>query len=239
MRAAMRAFIPATARAQAQTAPTPLYSGSLGGGFALTGGNTDTKNFNLAFNLVRDPKTRNIIKAEALYLRGSQDDILNLDRLAVKLRDEYSLSTRTFLFGELSYLRDQFKAIDYLIAPVGGIGYKLIFTDRTTLAVSGGGGGFFENNPGIPATKSGSVNAGQDLSWKMSDTATLTQSIGTLWKANDFEDSLTNFKVGVTSSIASKLELKVEFLDSYKTRPPSATIKKNDTAFVTTFLLKY
>ena len=157
----------------------------------------------------------------------------------MKLRDEYSLSKRTFLFAEGSYLRDQFKDILYLVAPIGGAGFKLIATDDTTLAVSGGAGGYFEKNTGLELKKSGSINAGQNFSHKLSTTATFTQSVATLWKTNDFEDSLTNFSVGVTTTLYRKLELKVEFLDSYKTKPPNATIKKNDTAFLTTFLLKY
>jgi putative salt-induced outer membrane protein YdiY len=229
----------AIAMAQATTPPMPLYSGSFGGGLALTGGNTDTKNFNLSFNLLRDPKKKNVFKVDALYLRGSQTGILNLNRAAVKVRDEYTLTGRTFLFAEMGYLRDPFKDIRYLIAPVGGIGYRLINNDRTLLAVSGGAGGFFEKNSGVPMKKSGSLNAGENFSQKISGTATLTQSISTLWKTSDFEDSLTNFSVGMTSTLYKKLDLKVEFLDTYKTRPPNPTIKRNDTAFVMTFLLKY
>lgn len=216
-----------------------VYTGSFGGGLALTGGNTDTKNFNLTFNLVRDPKTRNVFKADALYLRGSQNDVLSLDRSLVKVRDEYNLSTRVFLFGEMGYLRDQFKDIRYLLSPIGGAGYRLITNDTTQLAVSGGAGGYFEKNTGLPVKKSGSVNAGQSFSQKLTPTSTLTESVATLWKTNDFGDSLTNFGIAVTTTLYGNLELKVEFLDSYKTKPPNPTIKKNDTAFLTTFLLKY
>jgi putative salt-induced outer membrane protein YdiY len=227
------------AMAQATTPPMPVYSGSFGGGLALTGGNTDTKNFNLTFNLLRDPKKKNVFKADALYLRGSQSGTLNLNRAAVKVRDEYTLTGRTFLFAEMGYFRDPFKDIRYLLAPVGGIGYRIVNNDRTLLAVSGGAGGFFEKNSGVPVKKSGSLNAGENFSQKLSDMATFTQTVSTLWKTSDFEDSLTNFSVGVTSKLYKKLDLKVEFLDSYKTRTPSPTIKKNDTAFVMTFLLKY
>jgi putative salt-induced outer membrane protein len=224
---------------QTPPAPTPVYTGSFGGGFALTGGNTDTKNFNLVFSLVRDPKTKNVFKADALYLRGSQNDVLNLHRAAVKLRDEYSISRRVFLFAELGYLRDPFKQIDYLFAPIGGIGYKLIASDPTTLSISGGVGGLFEKNPGFDLKKSGSLNAGENFSHKISTTATITQSVSTLWKMDDFSDSLTTFSAALTTTLYKKLELKVEFLDTYKTRPPNPTIKKNDTAFLTTFLVKY
>jgi putative salt-induced outer membrane protein YdiY len=224
--------------AQAQE-PLPVYTGSFGGGLALTGGNTDTRNFNLAFNLVRDPKTKNVFKTDFLYLRGTQNDVLSLDRSSLKVRDEYSLSKRVFLFGEVSYLRDQFKGIRYLLAPIGGAGYKLITTDDTVLSFSGGAGGFFEKNTGLAVSRSGSISAGQSFSQRLSGTARLTQSVATLWKTNDFGDSLTNFSLGVTSTLYRKLELRVEFLDSYKTKPPSVTIKKNDTAFLTTFLLKF
>lgn len=216
-----------------------IYSGSFGGGFALTSGNTDTKNFNLTFSLVRDPKTKNVFKADALYLRGSQNDVLTLHRSSLRLRDEYNLSKRVFLFGEFGYLRDDFKDIQYALAPIGGVGYRLIANDRTTLSVSGGAGGYFEKNSYVPVKKSGSVNAGQDFSHKLTATSTLTEAVSTLWKMNDFGDSFTNFRVGVASTLYKKLELKVEFLDSYKTKPPNPTIKKNDTAFLTTFMLKY
>jgi putative salt-induced outer membrane protein YdiY len=185
-----------TVLAQAPAAPTPLYTGSFGGGLAITGGNTDTTNFNLAFSLVRDPKTKNVFKADALYLRGSDREVVNLDRAAIKGRDEYSLSKRVYLFGEMGYLRDKFKDIDYALAPIGGIGYKLIVTDNTLLDVSGGAGGFFEKNSGVPLKKSGSVNAGQIFTQKLSATATLTESLATWWKTNDFGDSLTNFRIG-------------------------------------------
>jgi putative salt-induced outer membrane protein YdiY len=224
--------------AQAPATP-PVYTGSFGGGLALTGGNTDTKNFNLAFSLTRDPKTRNVVKANALYLRGTQNDVLSLDRAALNLRDEYTLSNRTFTFGQFDYLRDQFKDIRYLVAPVVGLGYKLVNNDNTLLSVSGGAGGIWEKNSDVSVKGTGNLNAGQSFSQKLSSTAAITESIATLWKTNDFGDSLTNFALGLTTSISERLQLKIEFQDSFKNKPPRVTIKKNDTAFLTTFVLKF
>ena len=124
-------------------------TGNFGGGFAITSGNTDTKNFNLTFAMVRDPKTRNVIKANAAYLRGDQNDILSVDRTSINLRDEYTLSGRTFAFGQVDYLRDQFKQIIFLWAPGGGLGYKLLDGENTKFAVDGGAGAIFEKNPGL------------------------------------------------------------------------------------------
>jgi putative salt-induced outer membrane protein YdiY len=219
--------------------PPPVYTGSFGGGLALTSGNSDTKNYNLAFSLVRDPKKKNVIKFNALYLRGTQMDVLSIDRAAVTLRDEYTISNRVFTFQQLDYLHDQFKQIRYLITPIGGMGYKLITNDHTSLAFSGGAGGVWEKDIGFAVKGSGDINLGESFGQKISSTAAITESVSTLWKTNDFEDSLTNFAAGVTTSINRKLELKVEFQDNYKNKPVLATLKKNDTAFLTTFVVKY
>jgi putative salt-induced outer membrane protein YdiY len=217
----------------------PVYTGSFGAGFALTGGNTSTKNYNLSFALVRDPKTKNIVKFNALYLRGTQNDILSVDRATANIRDEYTFSKRVFVFEQIDYLRDQFKDIRYVIAPTAGLGFKLINNDRTLLAFSGGAGSISEKDLGVAAHTSGSINSGETFSQKISSTATFTQSVGTLWKTDDFQDSLTNFAVGVSTSVSKKLELKVEFQDIYKNKPVLATLKKNDTAFVTALVVKY
>lgn len=215
--------------------PTPLWQGTVGAGLSLTSGNADTSNFNLGFDLVRDPSTRNLIKAEGLYLRGSNDGETIVNRSALGVRDEYAYSERTFLFGQVDYLRDTFKSIDYLLAPTAGIGRKLYVTDVALLSVDGGMGVVWEKNPGFELLTSGAVTAGQHFDLRLSETASFTQSITALWKMNDFNDGLYTFRVGLVTSITPRTQLSIEFLDSFKNRPPTPDIKKNDVAIVTTF----
>ena len=108
--------------------PEPVWSGNAGGGLSITGGNTDTTNIHLSYEIVRDPKERNVLKFYGLYLRAEQSDEVTSDRLRLGVRDEYELNERTFLFGEFSYLRDPFKEIDYLMNPVGGVGFRIFET---------------------------------------------------------------------------------------------------------------
>jgi len=229
----------ALAQAPETKAPPPVYTGNIGGGLALTGGNTETKNFNLTANLVRDPKTRNVIKGTAAYLRGDQNDIVNLDRTAINIRDEYTISGRTFVFGQTDYFRDKFKEIIFLWVPAGGIGYKLITNDRALFILDGAVGGYFEKNPGLPTSKSGSLTPGQKFQYKLSPKSTINESLATIFKTKDFNDSLTNFTADVTTTLVGNLELKVGFIDSYKNKPAKASLKKNDTAFVTAFVVKF
>jgi putative salt-induced outer membrane protein YdiY len=217
----------------------PVYTGNAGGGFAVTGGNTQTNNVNLTAALTRDPKTKNVIKATATYLRGKQNKLLNLDRTGFNIRDEYSLSKRTFMFGQVDYLRDKFKEIIFLWVPGGGVGYKLVNSGSTLLSIDGAAGGLLEKNPGRESSKTGSLTTGQRFQQKLSTSATFTESLSTIWKTSDFGDSLTNFSVGATTTLVGNLELKLEFIDSYKNKPAKASLKKNDTAFVTAFVVKF
>lgn len=215
------------------------YTGSISAGLALTSGNTDTTNANLAIGIVRDLKTRNVIKANALYLRGKQNDLLTVDRTSANLRDEYTLSGRTFVFGQMDYFRDKFKDINYLLSPTAGAGYKVLNTDSTLFLLDAGVGGVWEKNVDAAVRAAGSLNTGERFSHKVSSSVALTQSLNTLWKMNDFGDSLSNFAAGLTTTINKRLDIKMEFLDSLKNKPLRIGIKKNDTAFVTSLVVKF
>jgi len=219
--------------------PEPLWTGSAGGGLSITGGNTDTTNINLSFDIVRDPKRRNLLRFFGLYLRGDSSDVVTTDRLRLGARDEYTLSDRTFLFGEFTYLRDPFKEIDYLINPIGGLGYRLYDTDKISMVVDGGAGIVWEKNPGFERDTSGTLNAGQSLTYKFSESAEFTQVLTGLWKMNNFSDALYHFGVGLSSSIIRSLELKVEFILDHKNVTPGPAIKKRDTAFLTSVLYSF
>ena len=115
----------ATAAQAQETTPAKPWTSSVGAGLALTGGNTRTQNYNFSLNSKYDPKTRFVFKAEALYLRGSADGETQVDKASAAARGEYALSDRTFTFGEVSYLRDPFRDINFLVAPVAGVGYRI------------------------------------------------------------------------------------------------------------------
>jgi putative salt-induced outer membrane protein YdiY len=217
----------------------PGWSGSAGFGFSLNRGNTSTTNLNLTFEATDDPKTRTVWKFKGLYLRGDNNGALAVDRLLLEGRNERTLSKRVYAFGQLQFLEDQFKDIDYLIAPSGGIGYKLIMAAMTTLSVDGGLGVKWERNPGL-GTRTSTVFTGSDkFEHKLSTTATITQAFNALWTADDFGDALYTFTAGVAAAVTTRTQLKVELLDTYATRPPTIDVKSNDVALLTALVYKF
>ncbi|HSU89309.1 MAG TPA: DUF481 domain-containing protein, partial [Terriglobia bacterium] len=91
---------PAYSQAPQPTAPPPVWTGNVGAGLALTNGNTDTKNINISLGIVRDPKTRSVLRVNGLYLRGEKESELIVNQAQFTIRDEINISPRTFVFAQ-------------------------------------------------------------------------------------------------------------------------------------------
>jgi putative salt-induced outer membrane protein len=220
-------------------APPPLWTGSAGAGFSMNRGNTDTTNVNLSFEATRDPKTHSVWKFKALYLRGQNGASATVDRFLADARNERDLSRRVYAFGALQFLEDRFKQIDYLWAPAGGVGYRIVAAPMTTLNVDGGLGAKIEKDTRVDRRTDPVVTLSDKFEHKLSKTSSITQGYGALWNATDVGDVIQTFTAGVAASLTARTQMKVEFLDSYVSRPPTVEVKQNDIALLATFVYKF
>jgi putative salt-induced outer membrane protein len=231
----------ATHAAFAQPAPPPPpgWVGSAGAGLAMTSGNSDTSTVNAAYELKRDTGGDFVLRSNGLLVWGKSEGTLTSDRLSLDGRGERKLSDRTAVFANTLYLRDSFKAIDYLLSPTIGVSRLLLKNDRSELGVDGGVGVVWEQNPGLDLQTDGALTAGQQLTHKLTATTELKEKLVALWKMDDFGDALYAFGAGIAASITAATQLKVEFLDTYKTQPPLPGVKKNDIAVLVSFVYKF
>jgi putative salt-induced outer membrane protein len=218
--------------------PVKKYSGTFGAGFALTGGNSNTRSFNFSFDATRDAKTKNVMKANGLYLRTSANDLMITDQLRLNFRDDYLLSKRITVYGAMTYLRDPFKNITYLLNPQGGVGLRVYSTDRAQLSLSVGVGAAWEADRQLDAYLRGTLNASQSFSLKLSNTARLTQSLTVMRKTQDVVDALYHLDVALISQVFKKVDIKIQFIDDYKNKTPIPAIKNNDNALITSLLFR-
>ena len=236
--AAIAAF-PGICFSQTPPPPPPGWAGSASAGLALTQGNSDTSTINAAYELKHDSGGPMVFKSNGLLVRGEAEEIKTSDRLSLDGRLERKLSGRTSLFGATQYLRDSFKSIDYLVSPTVGITRLFVKDDRTELGADVGVGVVWEKNPGLELQTDGAVAAGQQFTRKLTSTTELKEKAAGLWKMDDFDDALYTFGIGLAASITAGTQMKVEFLDTYKARPPLASVKKNDIALLVSFVYKF
>jgi putative salt-induced outer membrane protein YdiY len=250
------ALLVSAGTAGAQTTPSattptpPPWTGNAGFGLSLSRGNTTTSNLNVTFEGTHHSPTDSVWKFKGLYLRGKNNGTLAVDRLNLEARNERPLSRRVYAFANVQFLEDEFKDIDYLLAPSAGIGYKLIATAVTTLNVDGGLGFKTEQDAVIRGASDVVVStsarrtdvvvtASDKFEHKLSTTASLTESLGAIWKAQDFGDALYTITAGAAAALTARTQLKIELLDSYASRPPNASVQSNDVALLTALVYKF
>lgn len=222
----------------AASGPPPGLSGSAGFGLSLTQGNSNTINLSATVDSIYDSKNNNVMKWNALFLRGKQNGVLSVNRISAMFRDENTLSGRMFVFGQLDSLHDTAKGIDYLIAPAVGVGYKVFDSMRNQLAIDTGAGAVVEQDAGVIARGAVALTLSEKLVHQLSETTTLKQAATSLLKTNAFRDGLYTFQAGIAAKISGRLQLSVDVLDTYKNQPLDA-IEKNDIALVTSIVAKY
>jgi putative salt-induced outer membrane protein YdiY len=215
-----------------------IWTVTASAGLALTSGNSDTTSTNAAYDITYDPQRRNIIKSDGLFLRARTEGELTANRLGFNVRDQYRLTPRWYVFAQNQYLKDEFKDIDYLVAPTGGLGYKVFDTAATKLDVDGSVGVVWEKNPGLEVDSSGAIATGEKLVQTITSNTTLTQTFTGLWKTEDFEDALFTFGVSLAVAMSTHTQIKIEVLDTFKNKPPRPTIRKNDVAVLMAIVYK-
>jgi putative salt-induced outer membrane protein len=205
-------------------------TGKLAAGFTFTSGNSSTRSFNVALSLQYDPQTKNLVKADGFFLRNSENGASTVDRTFAHLRDEYNFQPRWFAFGDAQFLKDRFKQIDGLFAPTAGLGVRLIKTKEQELSADLGAGAVFEKDRDHDRTSGGAVRTGESYLWKVSKSASFTQSAFALWKTSDTSDAYYHFEAALGSEVAEHIQLKVGLIDEYKRKPADPTVKRNDVA---------
>jgi putative salt-induced outer membrane protein YdiY len=225
--------------AAAAPPPPPPWTGSVNVGLGLTAGNNDTLNANGGFEVKYDPKKRNLVKTGGLFLYGEAEGEKTAEQYVLTVRDEYALNSRVFVFGDFRYLHDRFKGISYMVAPTGGIGYKILDLPATKIGVGLGGGGVWEKDYGFETNSSGALTFDEKFTRKLTATATVEQSFLALWKTNDFDDALYTFGANFAVAINKQAQLKIQLLDTYKNKPQDVTLKKNDLSLIVGVVFKF
>ena len=119
--------------------PQGIWTGKGQLGYLDTTGNTDSTAFNaiLDMALLEDP-WKHELHLGGQY--GSSSGITSAERWDARLQSNYAFSTDLFVFGGLRYEHDLFDGFQFQASGTAGLGYQIISTAASKLAVQIGAG---------------------------------------------------------------------------------------------------
>lgn len=193
-------------------------------GFVNTSGNTETTTFNTEFLLVyRTTQWTHNAKFQGL---GSQENsVTKAERYYLENKSDFSLDADQYLYGKGSYTDDRFSGFNYQAALSAGYGRYLSNTEALKLQAFVGAG--YRQNDIIGAGAEGEAifTLGQDVAWRISDNAALTQSF-TTEVGNEL--TVSRFEVALESNIIGQVATRLSFQARNTSKVPVGN-KKTDT----------
>lgn len=200
------------------------WSGALDGGFELTRGNSETKNFRLAFRTRRKTlRDELVLYTESLY---SIDDLpsarphITANENRGGARFDHDFTSRFFVFANTDFMTDALQDLNLRSVLGGGGGYHLIKGDKATLNLLGGANFTRENYVDIQRN----LMAGQfgdEFKYRFGRNTSLIQSFAFFPDLTDpGRNYRANFNVGTVTKIVKWFGWQNSLTDTYVTNPP-------------------
>jgi putative salt-induced outer membrane protein len=217
--------------------PEGVWLGAGQGGLVVSSGNTSATSANAKIDLARfDGPWKNTIFAGGLY--GRTNGIQNGSRIEARYRVDHQIDERLFWFAGIDGVRDLFSGFAYQATGSGGMGYRFIATDATSLSGTLGVGyqrlqpqqlikdasGAVVDRINDPASGSAVATAGLEYAHALTKSTKLTDKFNL---TSGSEDTAAANDVALAVSMSNRLALSVGYGVRYNTKP-AAGVKKLD-----------
>ncbi len=215
------------------------WTGGLNVGFALTRGNSQTKNLNTAFTAVRKgAKDKLGLYANSIFatndLPGASPHT-TANAIGGGARYDRDISHRLFGFVNGDFYHDELQSLDLRSIFGGGLGLHVIKSDATTLNLLAGVNYTHESysvpfNPSVSNDKTRSLaglTLGDEFMHKLSKSTVITQNLYFYPDLTNTGEYRGTFTFGVVTKINKWLGWQNSFGDVYVSAPPVGK-KKND-----------
>jgi putative salt-induced outer membrane protein YdiY len=224
------------------------WNGGLNLGFALTRGNSETKNLNVAFNAVRTGFHDKLLLYEtSIYAVNDLPTATphtTANAIGGGVRYDHDLAGRLFAFVNADFYHDALQFLDLRSIFGGGLGVHLIKNDATILDVLMGANYTHESysafvRPTTPPTlvaastrSLAALTLGDAFTHKIGKGTMITQSLLFYPDMTHTGEYRGTFNLGTVTKINKWLGWQNTFADIYVSDPPGGT-KKNDLQLAT------
>ncbi len=211
------------------------WSGGANVSFALTGGNSETKNLGLAFTAVRTGRRDKLgLSASSVYATNDAPGAIpsttaNLEQGSA--RYDHDLNQVLFGFVSADFMADALQTLNLRSVFTGGLGYHVIKTSNTTLDLLSGVNYTRESYVQFSRNFAG-LTLGEELTRKWSHGTVISEKADFYPDLSDAGEYRADFNLGTVTKLNRWFGWQNTFSDIYVTNPPSGK-KRNDTVFTT------
>lgn len=211
------------------------WSGGTNVGFALTRGNSQTKNLALAFNAARKTSNDKLgLYANTVYATNDAPGAIpstTANAIQGGIRYDHDFTARLFGFGSADFQSDSLQTLNLRSILGGGIGLHVIKSESTTLDLLAGVNYTRENYDAFSRSFA-AATLGEELLHKLRASTSLTQSLYFYPNLTSTGDYRATFNFGTVTKFSKWLGWQNAFGDIYVSNPPAGK-KKNDILFTT------
>jgi putative salt-induced outer membrane protein YdiY len=211
------------------------WKGGLDLGFGLTRGNSETKNFALAFVAARTGRRDKLsLYAGSIYATNdaagaTPHTTANANKGGA--RYDHNVDSRLFVFGNTDFMTDALQDLNLRSVFGGGLGYHIIKRESTTLDILGGFNYTRENY--VQFTRNfAAAQIGDEFMHKLGKATILTQNLYIFPDLSNTGEYRTNFNFGTVTKFNKWLGWQNNFGDIFVTNPPEGK-RQNDIVFTT------
>ena len=182
--------------------------GELGGSFAS--GNSENEAVNAAFEMKNSyDKWAHTLGFAGNY--GTDGDNTTAERWELRGQTQYQYTDRAYGFGAARYEDDRFSAYDFQASISGGLGYKVIDTDRTKFWVQGGPGYRFAELRDTGESEDGLIFRGDlGLDHQLTETTKIVERfLVEAGSDNTYLQNIAGIEVSMTDALALGLSYEV------------------------------
>jgi putative salt-induced outer membrane protein YdiY len=203
--------------------------------FALTRGNSQTKNLALAFTADRETLHDKLaLYTNSVYATNDAPGAVpptTANAIQAGVRYDHDITKRLFAFVTADFQTDALQSLNLRSVPGGGLGVHVIKTSTTTLDLLDGLNYTRENYTTFTRNFA-AASFGEDLTHKLHSSTIITQSFHFYPDLTDWGEYRGTFNFGTVTKINKWFGWQNAFGDIYVTNPPVGK-KKNDVLLTT------
>ena len=191
-------------------------------GYTSTSGNTDSTNLNADLQ-VGYPKLRWKHSLQVAIIWAETDNDKSADSKSARERTEYSLSEKSYAFGQARYEDDKFSGYDHQASIVAGVGSRFIDNETQLLDLSVGAGYRQSKESESGDTEDGLIGT-SDLKYeyRFNENATFSE---TALVESGSDNTYMQSETALTTRIQGNLSAKISYLVKHNSDVPDGTDK--------------